>query len=270
MEGITGRKTIQEMAVDHAIHPIQVSPWKRQLLDGASELFTRGKKKKNTGDSQVKEAELFQQIGKLQMELEWLKNSLSSSDARELRKLVDHDHPELSVSRHAPCWVCPDPRSITGRHRCVNQRCRSWPGSMRSNWRIPAAEVAGWWSTWFEKASRSAAIEHETSCGAWVAGDLPETTHHGSGRLIGAIPLSAGRQASHDSGPDLGDQDQLQPAAEGFPLSGGVVDLLCRNVLSWKLSNNLATQFCLEALGMALEGGRKPEIFHKTRGARSP
>ena len=73
MEAISGRKTIQEIAADHAIHPIQVSQWKRQLLDGASELFTRGKKNKDTGDSQVKEGELFQQIGKLQMELEWLK-----------------------------------------------------------------------------------------------------------------------------------------------------------------------------------------------------
>ncbi|MFM2173472.1 MAG: hypothetical protein RLZZ54_1399 [Cyanobacteriota bacterium] len=42
MEAISGRKTIQEIAADHAIHPIQVSQWKRQLLDGASELFTRG------------------------------------------------------------------------------------------------------------------------------------------------------------------------------------------------------------------------------------
>jgi hypothetical protein len=38
-----------------------VSQWKRQLLDGASELFTRGKKSKETGESQAKEAELFQQ-----------------------------------------------------------------------------------------------------------------------------------------------------------------------------------------------------------------
>ena len=73
MEAISGRKTIQEIAADHAIHPIRESQWKRQLLDGASELFTRGKKNKNTGDSQVKEAELFQQIGRLQMELAWLK-----------------------------------------------------------------------------------------------------------------------------------------------------------------------------------------------------
>ena len=63
----------QEIAAEHAIHPIQVSQWKRQLLDGASELFTRGKKSKDKEDGQAKEAELFQQIGRLQMELEWVK-----------------------------------------------------------------------------------------------------------------------------------------------------------------------------------------------------
>jgi transposase-like protein len=73
MEAISGRKTIQEIAADHAIHPIQVSQWKRQLLDGASELFTRGKRSKDQNEGQAQEAELFQQIGRLQMELEGLK-----------------------------------------------------------------------------------------------------------------------------------------------------------------------------------------------------
>lgn len=73
MEAISGRKTIQEIAADHAIHPIQVSQWKRQLLDGASELFTRSKKTQAKDEGQAKEAELFQQIGRLQMELEWFK-----------------------------------------------------------------------------------------------------------------------------------------------------------------------------------------------------
>ncbi len=54
----------------------------RQLLDVASELFTRGKKSTAQEEGQAKEAELFQQIGKLQMELEWLKKNLSCSDAR--------------------------------------------------------------------------------------------------------------------------------------------------------------------------------------------
>ena len=73
MEAISGRKTIQEIAADHSIHPIQVSQWKKQLLEGASELFTRGRKTRDKEEGQAREAELFQQIGRLQMELEWLK-----------------------------------------------------------------------------------------------------------------------------------------------------------------------------------------------------
>jgi putative transposase len=65
MEAISGRKRIQEIAADHAIHPIQVSLWKKQLLEGASELFPRGKKSKDMDEVQVKEAELFQQIDRL-------------------------------------------------------------------------------------------------------------------------------------------------------------------------------------------------------------
>jgi putative transposase len=64
MEPISGHKSLQEIAADHAVHPIQMSQWKKQLLEGASEIFTRGKK------TQAKEAELFQQIGKLLIELE--------------------------------------------------------------------------------------------------------------------------------------------------------------------------------------------------------
>ena len=40
-----------------------------------------------------------------------------------------------------------------------------------------------------------------------------------------------------------------------------IVDLFSRNVLSWKLSNSLDTEFCLDALEMAQGGGRKPEII---------
>jgi putative transposase len=109
MEAISGRQTILEIAADHAIHPIQVSQWKRQLLDGASELFTRAKNTKDKEEVQAKEPELFQQIGRLQMELEWLKKSLSCSDARELRKLVNHGHPGLSVS--CQCALLGLPRS---------------------------------------------------------------------------------------------------------------------------------------------------------------
>ena len=62
MDAIRGCKTIQEIAADHAIHPTQVSQWRRQLLDGAGVPLTQGKKTKDKEDGQAKEAELFQQI----------------------------------------------------------------------------------------------------------------------------------------------------------------------------------------------------------------
>ena len=78
MEAISGRKPILEIAADHAldqlyaahlqVRPIQVSQWKRQLLDGASELFTRCMHTKVKEEGQAKEADLIQQIGRLQME----------------------------------------------------------------------------------------------------------------------------------------------------------------------------------------------------------
>ena len=58
------------------------------------------------------------------------------------------------------------------------------------------------------------------------------------------------------------------PLQKGFLYLVAIVDLLSRNVLSWKLSNSLDTEFCLEALEMALEGGRRPEIFHSDQGCQ--
>ena len=58
------------------------------------------------------------------------------------------------------------------------------------------------------------------------------------------------------------------PLQKGFLYLVAIVDLFSRNVLGWKLSNSLDTEFCLDALEMALEGGRKPEIFHSDQGCQ--
>ena len=88
-------------AVNPSVRPIQASQWKKQLFESASELFTRGKKTEAKAESQAKEEESFQQFGKLQMEPEWLNKNFSSCDARELRRLIGSNHPELSVNRQS-------------------------------------------------------------------------------------------------------------------------------------------------------------------------
>jgi putative transposase len=58
------------------------------------------------------------------------------------------------------------------------------------------------------------------------------------------------------------------PLRKGFLYLVAVVDLFSRHVLSWKLSNSLDKEFCLDALETALAGGRKPQIFHSDQGCQ--
>ena len=58
------------------------------------------------------------------------------------------------------------------------------------------------------------------------------------------------------------------PLQKGLLDLVAIVDLFSRHVLSLKLSNSLDTEFCLDALQMALENERKPEIFHSDQGCQ--
>ena len=58
------------------------------------------------------------------------------------------------------------------------------------------------------------------------------------------------------------------PLQKGFLYLVAIMDLHSRHVVSWKLSNSLDTEFCLEALEMALSCGRKPQIFHSDQGCQ--
>jgi transposase len=74
VEAVKGQRTIQEIASHYSVHPNQVTQWKKQLLDGASEVFSSGREHAGEADEQMK-AEIYQQVGKLQVELDWLKKS---------------------------------------------------------------------------------------------------------------------------------------------------------------------------------------------------
>ncbi len=72
LEAAKGQQTISELAGKHNLHPNQISQWKRQLLEDGADVFRRNGTKEQE-DQEVVQAELYEQIGRLKMELEWLK-----------------------------------------------------------------------------------------------------------------------------------------------------------------------------------------------------
>ena len=72
LEAIRGLRTSSELASDFEVHPVQISQWKRQLLDHAAGVFSSGRSRSEK-DQEKLLGELYEEIGRLKMELDWLK-----------------------------------------------------------------------------------------------------------------------------------------------------------------------------------------------------
>ena len=79
LAALQGDRTINELAGHFGVHPTLIHGWKKQLLAGAEELFANGSSTKAHDPAQIEKdkAELFEQIGRLKMELEWLKKKVA-------------------------------------------------------------------------------------------------------------------------------------------------------------------------------------------------
>ena len=70
-------ETVSQLASRYGIHPSQIHQWKRQLVSSADSLFGEtGRPRKSESEARV--PELYEQIGRLKMELEWLKKKVGA------------------------------------------------------------------------------------------------------------------------------------------------------------------------------------------------
>ena len=77
LAAVKGDKTGSELASMQGVHPTLIHTWKKQLLDNAEELFQSGAKS-SSAEHEALQAQLYEQIGRLKTELDWLKKKAAS------------------------------------------------------------------------------------------------------------------------------------------------------------------------------------------------
>ena len=75
LEVIKGNRTLNEIASEAQVHPNLLMQWKRQLLESVPTIFA-DKRVKDNKEQEEKQAQLYQQIGQLKVELDWMKKKV--------------------------------------------------------------------------------------------------------------------------------------------------------------------------------------------------
>ena len=75
LEAIKGVRTLSELSGLHGVHPAVIAQWKRQLVEGAAELFRRGAGATGKSERELT-GPLYEEIGRLKVEVDWLKKKL--------------------------------------------------------------------------------------------------------------------------------------------------------------------------------------------------
>jgi putative transposase len=107
LEALRGVDTVNEIAERNHVHPLMITKWKKHAVCLLPSLFSR-RADRERDEWKQREAELFQVIGQLKYELDWLKKKLPSSPS-ELRQCIEPSEPRISIARQ--CALVGLPRS---------------------------------------------------------------------------------------------------------------------------------------------------------------
>ena len=79
LEAIKGQKTANELAQEFGIHVNQINLWKKQLMESAPKVFSRGKDREAERIERDRDR-LYRKVGQLQVEVDWLKKKTGLLD----------------------------------------------------------------------------------------------------------------------------------------------------------------------------------------------
>ena len=269
LETIKGQRTVQELASSYGVHPNQITKWKQQLVAGAAEVFTPGNRNGADGNEDAVRAELYQQIGKLQVGIGLVAKKIRDhATVDERRACIDVNENTLSIARQCQlvglsrsAWYY-QPESESAQNlelmRLLDEQYTRTPFYGSRRMRIWLREQ-GW------DVNRKRIQRLMQTLGIQAIYAKPHLSDPAPGHRIYPYLL---RGMNIDRVNQVWSTDITYVRLRGgFVYLTAILDWFSRYVLAWEVSTTLDTNFCVSALESALRIAR-PEIFNSDQGSQ--
>ncbi|WP_423206342.1 IS3 family transposase [Paracoccus yeei] len=268
LEAVKGERTVSELAAEYGVHPTMIHQWKKALLDGASDIFDRGGKKKAEVDEETVRL-LHAKIGELAVANDFLSRKLKPWTGQVRRGMIERSHPTLSVG--AQCRLLSisrssfyyAPRGETEMNltlmRLIDRQFLETPfyGVQQMTWHLQNEGHA----VNVKRIRRLMRLMRLMPIYQKPNTSKPAKGHKTYPYLLGGLRVDRPGQVW------CADITYL-PMRRGFLYLVAIMDWFTRKVLAWRISNTLEADFCVEALNEAVHRFGPPEIMNTDQGSQ--
>ncbi|WP_419182860.1 IS3 family transposase [Mameliella alba] len=268
LEALKGEQTVADLASRFGVHPTMIHQWKRALLEGASGVFERGgKKAPEIDEEQVKE--LHAKIGELAVANDFLSRKAQTMDRQVRRDMIEPANSALSIGQQCKLLSIArssyyyEPKGETeqnlGLMRMIDEQFLETPffGVRQMTWHLRNdGQLVN------EKRIRRLM----RLMGLTPIYQKPNTSRPTKGHKTYPY-LLRGLRVERPNQVWCSDITYL-PMRRGFLYLVAIMDWHTRKVLSWRISNTLEADFCVEALNEAIHKFGPPEIMNTDQGSQ--
>ncbi|WP_120010869.1 IS3 family transposase [Teichococcus vastitatis] len=270
LEALRGELTTVQLAAKHGIHHTMVGEWKRQAVEGMAAVFSGKAAAQETAKSTEAEVEkLHAKIGQLLVERGFFGQGVRTMSLERRRQMIEPEHPRLSIVRQCElvsisrsgfyCYPAGESPLNLELMRLIDAQFLEtpWYGSrqMARHLRREGYTVGR------KRMRRLMARMGLVPIYQRPRTTVPHPEHRVFPYLLRELVIDRPNQVW------CADLTYI-PMRRGFLYLVAVMDWATHKVLSWRVSNTMDVEFCLDALEEALAHHGRPEIFNTDQGSQ--
>ncbi|XKH33925.1 IS3 family transposase [Azospirillum doebereinerae] len=268
LEAIRGDLTVSQLVAKHGVHQTLINTWKKQAMEGMAGVFS-GKAEAAETSRQEEVEKLHAMIGQLVVERDFFAQGLRSMSVGRRRELIEPDHPRLTIRRQ--CELISISRSS------YHEVAKGEPAANLALMRLIDEQFLE--TPWYGSRQMTRHLRrhgHEVNrkrvrrlmgrMGLQAVYQRPKTTVRHPEHKVWPYLL---RDVTIDRPNQVWCTDITYiPMRRGFLYLVAVMDWATRKVLSWRLSNTMDVEFCIEAVEEAMARHGRPDIFNTDQGSQ--